>query len=935
MAEAIEPKKKLFLLDAYALIYRAYYALYKNPRFNSKKLNTSAIMGFTNTLDQLIRLEKPTHIAVAFDMKGPTFRHQMFETYKANRQKAPEEITISVPHIKDIISGYNIPILECAGFEADDVIGTMSRKAEQAGFEVYMMTPDKDYAQLVTDHVFMYKPAKSGRGAEVLGKQEVAANFGLERPDQVIDYLGLMGDSSDNIPGCPGVGPKSAAKLLGDFGSIDGIYNNIDQIKGKQKEKLIDNEELVRMSRKLVEIVVDVPVEFNEQELKRDKPNVVKLYELFKEYELKNLEKKLVAEYGEELQEGLFSAVSEIKDTPADNDSYYTIITDQQRASLRAELAVSDEIVLQTLRDHEDPHQASLVALTFWCKEGEVYHVPLPKDEEEAKSIIQEFKLVLEDPRTTKVGYDLKQDILMLKYYDIELEGALFDVMIARYLLRPEQKRDMEYLAESYLELKGLSGESVLGKKGKNRPKIRLIDEKVVKRFCCEQVDFIAQLKPKFIEEFADSKTGDAVAKLFHDVEMPLLRVLADMEKEGVRINPQVLIDYQEVLEQKIDELSNEIHELVAKQEEQVAEKQEEEQEAKKLNLNSPKQLGELLFDKMDIEPKPKKTKTGQYSTNEEVLVKLKDKHPIINTILEYRMYYKLKSTYVEPLPKMVNEVTGKIHASFNQTGTATGRLSSNNPNLQNMPIRDIQGQEIRRAFIPSDDEHIYLSADYSQIELRLIAALSKDPSMIATFKRGEDIHTATAAKIYGVALDDVTADMRRKAKTANFGIVYGISAFGLSQRLNIPRTEAKELIEGYYQNFPDIKGYMDGVLKKAQSDKYVETILGRRRYVDDINSQNAIVRGVAERNAINAPVQGSAADLIKMSMIGIWRRFKEKNLQSKMTIQVHDELNFDVLKTELEQVEQIVREEMENVMELPVRLSIDMRAAANWLEAH
>lgn len=921
--------KRLFLLDAYALIYRSYFAFIKNPRYNSKGLNTSAMLGFTNTLEQLLKSEDPSHIAVAFDLKGPTFRHEMFAEYKANRDEMPEDLRKSIPYIRSIIEGYNIPIIEQEGYEADDVIGTLAKNAEKDGYEVYMMTPDKDYAQLVSEHIFMYKPKRMGNGVEVLGIPEVLEKFEIKNPLQVIDILGLMGDSADNIPGCPGVGPKTAMKLIGQYESIDGIYQHINELKGKQKEKMVANEEQVRLSRKLAEIIIDIPIPVKADELIRKEPNAPVLRDIFTELEFRTH----VQRYQQEApvtpafeQGSLFGApqtessdetveTSKFDDISSIEHNYFLIDNAELRANLRADLCVQPEFCFDTETTGLDTLTAELVGMSFSFREKEAYYVPVPDDRDAALALVQEFKSIFEDERILKIGQNIKYDMQMLARYNVQVKGPLFDTMVAHYLVQPELRHNLDYLSETYLNYQKVTTESLLGKKGKKQKTMRDVAIDDVKEYAGEDADITWQLKSVMAREL--EKTG--AEKLFHEVEMPLLYVLSKMELSGVKINTAALNEYATVLAGQIKTLESEILELAGED----------------FNVASPKQLGVILFEKLQLDAKAKRTKTKQYSTSEEVLVKLESRHPIVGKVLEFRGLKKLLSTYVEALPKLINGETGKLHTSFNQTVAATGRLSSTNPNLQNIPIRDASGREIRKAFIPSDDDHIFLSADYSQIELRVMAAVSGDEAMIEAFRHGADIHAATASKVYGVALDEVTSEMRRKAKTANFGIIYGISAFGLSQRLNIPRGEAKELIDGYFANFSRVKQYMDEQIEKAREDGYVETIMGRKRYLKDINSANAVVRGVAERNAINAPIQGSAADIIKVAMVNIQRELEAKQLKSRMIMQVHDELNFDVLKSELEEVRQIVMFSMENAVSLSVPLLIDMRAATNWLDAH
>ena len=918
--------QKLFLLDAFALIYRSYYAFIRNPRFNSKGVNTSAMLGFTNTLVQLLEKENPHFIGVVFDLSGPTFRHEMFKEYKANREEMPEDLRKSIPYIKKIIEAFNIPTISKEGFEADDVIGTLAKKAEKEGFETYMMTPDKDYAQLVSDNIFMYKPGKAGGDAEVWGINEVKENFGIEDPDQVIDILGLMGDSSDNIPGCPGIGPKSAQKLISDFGSIDEIYRNINKLKGKQKENLIEFEEQVRLSKKLATIIQDVPIEFEKEKLIREEINKPFLAELFEDLEFRtiserlNLKEKIASPAV--LQGTLFGepeTVSEeikkkntLENTP---HQYYLVENEMQRASLRAELAIQPEFCFDTETTGLDTHTSEIVAMSFAFRKHEAFCVTVPKNRTEAKKVIEEFSEIFADENTLKIGQNIKYDMLMLSNYGVEVKGKLFDTMLAHYLIQPEIKHNLDFLCDIYLNYEKIPTEHLIGKKGKNQISMRSVPLEKLRDYACEDADLTYQLKIALEPELKNA----GVENLFTEIEMPLVPVLTHMENAGVKLNTQALNEYAVDLREQIIKLEKEIIDLAGEE----------------FNVSSPKQLGPILFEKLNIDSNARKTKTKQYSTAEEVLIRLVDKHPIVAKVLDYRGLKKLLSTYVEALPKMVNKKTGKLHTSYNQAIAATGRLSSVNPNLQNIPIRDESGREIRKAFVPSDENHVFFSADYSQIELRIMAALSKDQEMLKAFNENKDIHSITAAKIYQVPETEVNSDMRRKAKTANFGIIYGISAFGLSQRLNIPRTEAKELIDGYFDNFPNIKKFMDSQIEAARTNGYVQTIKGRKRYLTDINSANGVVRGMAERNAINAPIQGSAADIIKIAMINIHKKMIQEKMQSKMVLQVHDELNFDVLKPELEKIKTIVKTEMENAVNIGVPLTVEMNAADNWLDAH
>lgn len=918
--------KKLFLLDAFALIYRSYYAFIRNPRFNSKGVNTSATLGFTNTLVQLLETEDPHSIAVVFDVSAPTFRHEMFKEYKANREEMPEDLRKSIPYIRKIIEAFNIPIIEKEGFEADDVIGTLAQKAKSAGFNTYMMTPDKDYAQLVDEKVSMYKPGRQGDTAEIWGTEEVKKNFGIENTQQVIEILGLTGDSADNIPGCPGIGPKTAEKLIAEFGTIEGIYQNIDKLKGKQKENLIEFEEQVRLSRKLATIVLDVPIEFDQNELVRGEINKEALMALFEDLEFKALAGRLNLEdskTGTAVQQTLFeeTPISQPAETQKENietvpHQYYLVETEMQRASLRAELSIAESFCFDTETTGLDPHTAEIVCMSFSFRKHEAFCVLLPKKREEAQKILDDFREVFADEKILKIGQNLKYDMLILGNYGIETKGKLFDTMLAHYLIQPEQRHNLDYLCEIYLNYEKIPTASLIGKKGKNQLNMRSVPKEKLRDYACEDADLTFRLKDALEPELDKFE----MRELFETIEMPLVPVLVHMEQAGVKLDIEELKKYAVTLREQIIQVEKEIFELSGEE----------------FNISSPKQLGLILFEKMKISSgNIKRTKTKQYSTAEDVLSKLTDKHPIINKVLEFRSLKKLLSTYVEALPELVNPKTGKIHTSYNQAVTATGRLSSVNPNLQNIPIRDENGREIRRAFIPTDENYTFLSADYSQIELRIMAALSQDADMLKAFGEGKDIHTITAAKIYKVPETEVTPEMRRKAKTANFGIIYGISAFGLSQRLNISRSEARQLIDGYFENFPGVKVFMDKQIELAGKNGYVQTIKGRKRYLNDINSANAVVRGMAERNAINAPIQGSAADIIKIAMINIYKQFENENLQTKMVLQVHDELDFDVYKTELNKVKQIVKTEMEHAVELGVPLTVEMNNAGNWLDAH
>ena len=921
---------KLFLIDAYALIYRSYYAFIKNPRINSKGVNTSAVFGFINTLEDVLKREQPTHIAVAFDPKGPTFRHEAFEQYKAQREETPEVIRQSVPVIKEVIQAYHIPILEVPYYEADDVIGTVAKQAAANGFEVYMMTPDKDYGQLVADHIYMYRP-KFGGDYEVLGVSEVLEKYQLQSTEQVIDLLGLMGDTADNIPGCPGVGEKTAQKLLAEFGSIENLLANTDKLKGAQKKKVEENVEQIRFSKFLATIKTDVPITFDAELCKRVAPDEDRLVELYTELEFKTFINRLkgeslVVSSSKEpkaaVQYDLFatepvveSEVSSLADITTMPHSYYLADTAEKQIALCEQLLQEKSFAFDTETEGLDPLTAGLVGMSFAIREQEAWYVPVPANREEATDIVLRLAPALQHPEIEKVGQNIKFDILALRKYGVRVKGPLFDTMLAHYLLNPELRHGMDYLAETYLKYKTVPIEDLIGPKGKKQASMRTVPIEQIKEYAAEDADVTLRLK----HYFAPLLKQEGLESLFFEMEMPLIYVLAEMEATGVKLDTNALKQSSEVLSQQLSALEESIYDLAGQS----------------FNINSTKQVGEILFDKLKLDEKAKKTKTGGYSTSEEVLEKIRGKHPIVDKLLEYRGIKKLLSTYIDALPALINPETGKVHTSFNQAVTATGRLSSTNPNLQNIPVRDELGREIRKAFIADNADCLFFSADYSQIELRIMAHLSGDKHMVEAFCSGEDIHAATASKIYNVPIDEVTAEMRRKAKSANFGIIYGISIFGLAERLDIPRAEAKSLIEGYFQTYPQVRAYMDESIRVAKEQGYVETIFKRKRFLPDINSHNAVVRGYAERNAINAPIQGSAADIIKLAMIQIHRRFEEAHLKSRMILQVHDELNFNVYRDELEQVKSIVLDCMENAVKMRVPLIADYGEGANWLEAH
>ena len=946
---------KLFLLDAYALIYRAYYALIKSPRINSKGMNTSAIMGFVNTLEEVLNKEKPTHIGIAFDPSGPTFRHELFEQYKAQREETPEVIRQSVPIIKEIIKAYNIPILEVKGYEADDVIGTLATKAGKEGITTYMLTPDKDYGQLVSENVFMYRPKHSG-GYEVMGIPEVKEKFGIVDTKQVIDFLGLMGDASDNIPGCPGVGEKTAQKLIAEFGSVEGLLAHTNQLKGALKKKVEENVDKIKLSYFLATIKRDVPIELDMEALKTATPNLEEIKRLFGELEFRTLYNKVAERnagtplpsssatpsMGDLFGGPLFEQAS--AETPKEGpvqgdlfaifppegqgDSENSILTslnsqefdyqladsEEKRAEILKKLLSAKIVAIDTETTDTEPMKAELVGMSFSEAENRAYYVPVPPNEEEARKIVEAFKPLFENEDILKVGQNIKYDMIVLSQYGADVKGPLFDTMLAHYVLQPELRHNMDYLAEIYLHYKTIHIDELIGPKGKNQKNMRDLDPADVYKYACEDADVTLKLYRILKEEL--KKYG--VEDLFYNIEMPLVPVLVNMESNGVLIDTESLKQTSVQFTKRMEDIEHEIYALAGME----------------FNISSPKQVGDILFDKLHLMEKPKKTKTGQYVTNEEILQSLRNKHEIVGKILDYRGLKKLLGTYVDALPLLINPKTGRIHTSFNQAVTATGRLSSSDPNLQNIPIRDEDGKEIRKAFIP-DPGCEFFSADYSQIELRIMAHLSGDANMIEAFQHGYDVHVSTSSKIYKVPIEEVTKDMRRKAKTANFGIIYGISVFGLAERMNVERKEAKELIDGYFETYPQIQDYIEKSKQFAKAHGYMETVFHRKRYLPDINSHNATVRGYAERNAVNAPIQGSAADIIKVAMARIYQRLKSNNLKTKLLLQVHDELNFSVPTEEKVLVEKIVSEEMEHAYLMKVPLKVEFGWGENWLEAH
>jgi len=935
--------KKLFLLDGMALIYRAHFALSKNPRFTSTGINTSAVMGFANTLMEVLKKEKPSHIAVVFDTEAPTERHTDFEAYKAHRQAMPEDLSAALPYVFKLIEGFNIPVITKDGFEADDIIGTLAKEGEKRGYTVYCMTPDKDFAQLVSDNIFIYKPARMGNEMEILGVPEVLAKWEIEDVKQVIDILGLWGDAVDNIPGIPGIGEKTAKSLIRQYGSMENIIAHSHELKGKQRENVENFAEQGLVSKKLATIILDVPVEFDDQALQMGEPNKELLEPLFAELEFRTLGRRV---FGEDFTVGtstttvsqqtdLFGNVvetvrrvevvvsppppvfeqPEIKTIEDVEHQYLLVETAEQRKELIDLLMKQENISFDTETTGTDANTADLVGLSFCIKPGVAYYIPLSAERAEAQQIVDEFRPVLENEQIAKTGQNLKYDILVMKWYDVQVKGRLFDTMLAHYLIDPDTRHNMDILSENYLNYRPVSITTLIGAKGKNQGNMRDVPVENVVDYAAEDADVTLQLANVFEPMLKDLNAST----LAMEVENPLVYVLADIEKEGVRIDIDTLLNYSKELETDIRRFEQNVYDKCGVQ----------------FNLASPKQLGEVLFDKLQLDPKAKKTKTGQYQTGEDVLLALAHKSDIVQDILDFRQLQKLKSTYVDALPLMVNPKTGRVHTSYNQAVAATGRLSSNNPNLQNIPIRTERGREVRKAFIARDEDHILLSADYSQIELRIIAEISKEENMLDAFSKGIDIHTATAAKVYGVPIEEVDSTQRRNAKAVNFGIIYGQSAFGLSQNLGIPRKEAAQIIEQYFEQYPGIKRYMSDTMNFARENGFVETILGRRRYLRDINSANQTVRGFAERNAINAPIQGSAADMIKVAMIHIHKDIQEKGLKSKMTMQVHDELVFDVLRSEVAEMKEIIAYRMKTAIKTAVPIEVEIGEGNNWLEAH
>lgn len=941
-------QKRLFLLDAYALIFRGYYALIKNPRINSKGMDTSAIMGFMNSLFDVIKREKPDHLAVCFDKDGSTERTELFADYKANRDETPDAIRVAVPIIQDILKAMHIPCVEVSGLEADDIIGTLAKQAENEGYQVFMVTPDKDFGQLVSENIFMYRPARLGNGVEIWGIPEVQERFGVERPEQVIDYLGMMGDASDNIPGLPGVGDKTAKKFLAEFGSMEALLSNTDKLKGKIKEKVEEAAELGMLSKKLATICITCDVTFDAKDYELSVPDSQKVQEIFEELEFRRLKDQFIKIFSDEVAEtpaeessnktaakqagpagsGQFSLFGNEGDAPATLKEfsgrktikevphlYQSVLPGMAMNLFLQSLMKQTSVCFDTETTSLNPLVAELVGIAFSWEPGKGYYIPFPEEKQQALELIELLRPFFEDEGITKIGQNLKYDIKVLHKYDLPVKGTLFDTMLAHYLINPDMRHNMDVLSETYLNYTPISITELIGKKGKNQLGMREVPLDRQTEYAVEDADITFQLSQHFGPELAAANTEN----LFRDIEIPLLRVLADMELEGINLDEAFLKSLSTELDDDIKELEQKIYKEAGEE----------------FNIASPKQLGEILFEKMKLVDKPKKTRTGQYSTAEDVLSYLAKDHQIIRDVLEFRGLSKLKSTYVDALPEQVEPSTGRVHTDYMQTVAATGRLSSNNPNLQNIPIRTERGRQVRKAFIPRDKDHVLLAADYSQIELRIIAALSEETTMIEAFKNGEDIHASTASKVFNIPLKEVTREQRANAKTVNFGIIYGVSAFGLSNQTDLSRTEAKELIETYYKTYPKLRNYISEQIDFAREHGYVQTVLGRRRYLKDINGSNAVVRGAAERNAVNAPIQGSAADIIKIAMIRIHKKISQEGYKTKMLLQVHDELVFDVFKPELQKVKKMVQAEMENAYELKVPLDVDLGVGDNWLEAH
>ena len=922
-------QNKLFLLDAMALIYRAHFAFVKNPRINSKGMNTGAVLGFTNTLVEILQKESPTHIAVAFDSPAPTFRHEAFKEYKAHREAQPEDITLAIPYAKKIVSAFQIPVLEKKGYEADDIIGTLTQKVEKAHFEVYMMTPDKDFAQLVDDHIYLYKPSFLGNGVSILGKQEVLEKWGIQHVDQVRDILGLQGDPVDNIPGIPKIGPKTAKKLIHAFGSVENLVANADQLQGKLRENVRIYGQQGILSKELATIHTDVPLDFELEQSRYQGPHETQLKTLFHELEFRTLTQRVFREVVSAQKpkgQTTFLEVSEqvptTKTPPTDASlatlentphQYHLINTPTLRQELIKDLTQQKEICFDTETTSLDPQQAILLGIAFAYQPGEAYYVPIPKEPAAAKKTVQEFKVALESTAICKIGQNLKYDISILKKYGITVSAPFFDTMLAHYLLVPDMRHNLNVIAEQYLHYAPMSIETLIGPKGKEQKSMQSVEITLVKEYACEDADITLQIYHKLAPEI----TKQGLTRLLYDVELPLITVLAAMEHAGVKIDTRILAKLSDSITQESQLLEQAIHTLAGEV----------------FNIASPKQLGDIFFDKLQLTKKPSKTKTGQYATGEEILQTLAKEHPIAAKVIEYRELQKLKSTYIDALPTLISLVDGKIHTSYNQAVTSTGRLSSTHPNLQNIPIRTEKGRAIRKAFVPRSRDHYLLSIDYSQIELRIMASFSQDPTMMAAFRDGKDIHQATASQLFKVPIETVDKDMRRKAKTANFGIIYGISAFGLAQRLNITRNAANALIQAYFQEFPAIKTYMDTVVKQAREQGYVITLLGRKRELRDINSRNAAMRGFAERNAINTPIQGTAAEMIKIAMIRIYDWMLQEKLSAQMILQVHDELVFDVPQEEISLLKQHIPAMMKEALPLAVPIEVDVKVGPNWLD--